>query len=164
MGQRIGRIVADRSDVSEMVVKPLQFQEKRAEVAGTSGNLDVQKRFHCLAVRQTMSYGRISGYPFCERNRSAQRLLFEQFFDPTVFPKVADFELHDRLAGDREAEMSWFDDAGMDRPDGHFEDTLSLDVTKAEITLLPADCLVPKEILLQGMRSLGPVLMPNQAA
>src|SRR5215467_3016354 len=104
-----------------------------------------------------MSYGCISGYAFRERYRCSQCLLLEEFFDPTVFPKVTDFELHDRLAGDREAEMSWFDDACVDRPDGHFKHAFALDMTKSVLTLLPADRLIPQEIFLQWMGSLGPV-------
>jgi hypothetical protein len=162
MGQRIGRVIADGSNVSQVVMEPLQLQEQRTEIAGASRNVEVQKRFHGLTVSQAVPYGRISGYALCEWNRRIECLLLEQFFDPPMFPKVADFELHDRLARDRETEMAWFNDAGMDRSDWHFEDAFPLDVAKAILTLLTPDGLIPQGFFPQGMSSLRPVLMANQ--
>jgi hypothetical protein len=87
VGQRIGRVIADRSDVSEVVVKSLQLQQQRAEVSGASWDVDVQEGFSRLTVGQAMSDGRIAGYAFSECDRRAQRLLLEELFDSTMFQK-----------------------------------------------------------------------------
>ena len=77
---------------------------------------------------------------------------------------MAHFELHDRLAGDREPEVPRLDDSGMDRPDRNLEDPFALELAERVLSLLPFQHGIPQEILLQGMRALGPVLVTDQPA
>ena len=60
--------------------------------------------------------------------------------------------------------MPRLDDSGMDRPDRNLEDTFALDVAERVLSLLPFQHGIPQEILLQGMRALGPVLVTDQPA
>ena len=42
MGKRVRGVVADRPDVAQVVVEPLQFQVKAAQIPGTARNLQTQ--------------------------------------------------------------------------------------------------------------------------
>ena len=155
MGQGIGRIVADRADVAEMVVESLQFQKEGPQIAGTAGHFEVQERFHRLAVGEAMADRRIAGHAFGQWHRCDQFLLLEQFFHSTVFPEMAHFELHDRLTGHGKSEMPGLDDAGMDRADRHFKDPFAFNVAEVVFALLPTQDAVPGKSFFNGWVPFG---------
>ena len=143
MSQHIGGIIADRADVPQVIVQPLELEKEAAEVAGPARHVDSEEGFDRLAVGETVADGRISRHPLGERDRRRQPLLLEQLLDPPVLPEMAQLELHDRFAGHGKPEMSRFDDPRMDRPDRHLEHPLALDVTERVLPLCPIEHGVP---------------------
>ena len=90
-----------------------------------------------------MADRRIAGYTLGKVHCSGNRLLLKQLFYPAMFPEVTHFELHDGLTGDRKAEMPRFDDACVDRSNGHLEDPFALNLPKRVPTLGPLQHRVP---------------------
>src|SRR6266568_781615 len=59
--------------------------------------------------------------------------------------------------------MARFNDAGMDRPYGHFEDAFAFDPSEGILALLALKDCIPGHILLQWMHALWPVFMSDQS-
>ena len=142
-------------DVAEMVVQPLQFQKERTQISGAPRHVDAQQRFDRLAIRQTVADRRITGHPLSQWDGVREVFPLKQLLDSTVFPKMVDFQLHDRLAGHGKPEMPRLDDARVDWSNGNLEDPFAFNLSERVLPLATLQDSVPGKVFFEWVEPLG---------
>ena len=115
--QRKGGIVADGADVAEMVGKPLEFRQQRAQPDRAIGHDEFQRRFGRPRKRVGIGDGAVARHASGELDGALEAGAGHQPFDALVGISKPLFQPDHGLAAGGEAEMSGFDDARMHRTD-----------------------------------------------
>ena len=112
------RVVAQRSQVTEVIGHPLALQRQGAQRCGTAWHGGAGDGLQRRAVRPGEGDGRVPGDARCEAVPLALRELLEPPGHPLVGEAQALLEPEHLLAHDREAEAPGLDGAGVNRPHG----------------------------------------------
>src|SRR6266568_7185797 len=98
MRQRVRGVIADGTDVPEMVMESLQLEEQCAQVARSLGDVEAEQAFGRFAIGEAVTGRRISRDPLRQWDSVRDLPLLEQLFDASVLPEQTDLQLEDRLA------------------------------------------------------------------
>jgi len=113
-----------------VVVEAFELEDEGAQPLGWYGHDDAECIFHGKAVGQGVRGGGITADAFGEVDRARRVEPFEELLDAAVSEPESGFELEDAFPDDGEAEVSGFDDAGVDRPYRDFIDSVAFHLEK----------------------------------
>ena len=164
VGDHEADVRRDGSDIGDVVVDALQFQQDGAHERARGGT----------SISAALSTAWQNAVP-CENAESPEMLsarntarwmgrFFEELLGALVRVEHAQLQVEDGLAGDGEVEVAGLDDAGMNRADGNLEDAFS---ERRPVDVLLAferrQDLVERKVLAQRMH-VGPVIVQRDAA
>src|ERR1051325_9220642 len=110
-------IRANRADIGDMVVKPFQFEAKRAERAGTGRRLGVSGTLDGVAKSLRVREAGIAGNALREANAVLDGRGLEELLNALMHVKHPKLEVEHRLSRHAEQEVARLDDARMHRTD-----------------------------------------------
>ena len=110
-----------------------------------------------------MAHGSVAGDLLGQFDAGVDVLAFEEPFDALVDEPQSRLHLQDRLAHDREAEVSRLDEAGMHRANGDLVDAGTLDLDERVGAGVVHHGGRRSGIVPHRVPALGPVLMQDEA-
>jgi hypothetical protein len=108
-----GGIVADRTDVSEMIGEPFELAHQGTQPDGAYGDFDAVRCLDRPGEGEGIGHGAVAGNPPRKYRRTINRHSLHEPFSSLVHVAKALLEPHDGLAVRREPEVTRFDDARM---------------------------------------------------
>ena len=114
---REGRVVADRSDIAQVVCDPLELGHDAAQPHGARWRPEIERTLHRLHERPRAGDRAVAREPRRDARGWLEILTGHEPFDALVGVAETLFEAHYRLAARREAKVAGLDDSGMDRTD-----------------------------------------------
>src|SRR5207253_994738 len=112
---REGRVVADRSDIAQVVCDPLELGHDAAQPHGARWRPEIERTLHRLHERPRAGDRAVAREPRRDARGWLEILTGHEPFDALVGVAETLFEAHYRLAARREAKVAGLDDSGMDR-------------------------------------------------
>ena len=119
-------IVADRSDVAEVIGQPFELGHQRAQKLRARCRFGVERGLDRVRKRQRIGDGAVAGGAAGEPRGVVEVRTRHQRLDAFMHVAQPLLEPHDGLAVGGEAEMSGLDDAGMHRADRDLVQVLAL--------------------------------------
>ena len=123
-------IRADRANIGNMVVQPLQFEAKRAQSAGPRRSLDTTGAFNRVAVSCRMRETCITGNALHQAHAMGHRQAFEQFLSALVNVEHPQLQIEDWFARNTEQEMARLNNAGVHWADRYLENAFAFDLAE----------------------------------
>ena len=157
-------VVAERTEVAEVVGDAFSFQQQRPQPAGARRDRAPRGCFQRHAVGPRVGNRRIARYAPGEAMRIERCQLGEALLDPLVGVAQPLLQAQHLFADDRKAEMPWLDDAGVHRADRDLVDPVTGDANEGIVDHVRAFADRTLGILLaQGepVRGPGAVVEPR---
>src|SRR5664279_4578100 len=110
-------VVAERADVRDVVVEPLQLQQDGPDPLRLERNDESVRILDGPAERERVAHGRIPADPLGQLDALRGTPALEEPFDAPMDEPQARLEVQDRLADDGEPEMARADHSGVHRSD-----------------------------------------------
>src|SRR5665213_467503 len=155
-------VVAERADISHMVVHALQLEEQRAKRRRLVGHVDPACLLDRQAVGEVVADGAVAGHSLRERDSVVDVASLEELLDATVREPEPCLHFEDRLADDREAEVSRLDETRVDRSDRNLIDAGTLHPNEREGPGVSPHRRRRTCVVQHRVPSLWPMLMEDQ--
>ena len=156
---------ADVADVADVVVEPLQLESDAPDEPGPRRGVDAGNLLECLAVAQAVRDRADPADTLGDVERVERREPLHPLLQPAMRVEQARVEIEHGLADRREAEVTRFDDAGVDRADRDLEDALAFgDEVRKLIGGLDRDPPRPVESLAEREDALWPPVVDHERA
>jgi hypothetical protein len=117
MHQREGRIVADRAEIAEVIGDALKLGHERAEPDAARRNFGPKGGLDGMSEGEGVGHGAVTRDAACEPRALVETCSSHQRLSALMHIAETLFQPRHRFAAASEAEMTWLDDAGMDRAD-----------------------------------------------
>src|SRR5664280_276750 len=114
VGKGEADVVGQRAHVGGVVVEAFELEYQGAQPVGRLGHLNAEGVFDGKAVCQRVTGRGVTADAFRQVGGVGGTQPLEELLHPTVGEPESGLELEDGLPDDREAEVSGFDDAGVD--------------------------------------------------
>ena len=121
-----GRIVADRTDIAEMIGHALKLGHQGAQIDRARGHLRVPGLLDRMRKGERIGDGAVAGRAAGETECLVERRARHERLDAFVHIAQALFQPHHGFSVGRETEMPGFDDAGMHRSDRNLVQAFAL--------------------------------------
>ena len=145
-----------------MAGQAFQFGEDDPAVRGARRHGHAGDLLDRLAIGQAVGQRFVAGNPFGKIIAAFQALAFAELFKALVHKIELCLEVDDRFAGDAEAEVPRFDDAGVHRPDRDLVNAFAFDAGEADRLLRARRPAAPVEVAAQGVLPGRPIAVEDQ--
>src|SRR3989338_1367620 len=142
-------IIAEITQIAEMVGYTLAFQQQCAQPQGMIRRRGVGDAFRCHRIRPCIGYCAVAAHPTDELRALLQRHALETFLDALVGIAETLFKTQHLFTNDGKTEMPRFDDTRMHRPHRNFVHSLAFYLREWIIVQIPGTTLRRIEILAQ---------------
>jgi hypothetical protein len=160
----VADVVAQRADVGDVVVEPLQFEQDRALAGGLGGYRPPGGVLDGEAVGEGVPDGGVAADALGQWQAGGGGTAFEEFLNAFVDEPQAGLEFEDGLADDGEAEVAGFDKAGVHRADRDLVDAGSFHGQEREGALGVAEARWWAGVGAHRVPAAGPVVVADQPA